>query len=102
MPGPAVGTTLVKDAPPPKALEIDCARRDHRAVVTHVGGPGEDARRWIAPLEEVVAALERNEVRYFVSHGAQQFGLRVKDGELATMIDDGWSVRSLPACRDSR
>ena len=94
-----MGTTLTKDAPSAKAIEIDCARRDHRAVVTHVGGPGANGR-WIAPLQEVVALLERNEMRYFVSYGSQQFGLRVKDGELATMIDDGWSVRSLPACRD--
>jgi hypothetical protein len=49
----------------------------------------------------VVASIQRNQARYFVSHGSQQFGLRVKDGELVTMIDDGWSVRSLPACREA-
>jgi hypothetical protein len=88
----------MKDAPPAKAVEIDCARRDHRGIVTHVGGPGEDGRRWVAPLVEVVGLVARNEYRYFVSYGSQQFGVRVENGELVTMIDDGWSVRSLPVC----
>ena len=83
------------------AVEIDCARRDRRGQITHVGGPGADGRRWTAPLETVLAAIERGETRYFISRGSQQFGLRVKEGELGTMIEDGWSVRSLPACAAS-
>jgi hypothetical protein len=89
------GESLVNQQP--HAIEIDCARRE-RGIVTHVGGPARDGRRWTAALEQVIAQLERNEVRYFISRGSQQFGLRVKDGELVTMVEDGWSVRSLPAC----
>lgn len=83
----------------PLAVEIDCTRRDAGGRVTHVGGPGADGRRWIAELSAVIAAAERGEVRYFVSRGAHQLGLDVKDGQLVTMIDDGWSVRNLPVCR---
>ena len=80
------------------AIEIDCARRDASGRVTHVGGRRADGERWIAELPAVITAAERNETRYFIVRGAQQFGLRVQDGELATMVETGWSVRSLPAC----
>ena len=83
------------------AVEIDCARRNARGEVTHVGGPGTQGQRWTARLETVIAAIERDEARYFVSRGAQQLGLRVKEGELTTMVEDGWSVRSLPPCAAS-
>jgi hypothetical protein len=46
----------------------------------------------------VVAAATREETRYFVSRGAHQLGLQVREGQLVPMIDDGWSVRSLPVC----
>jgi len=83
------------------AVQIDCARRDARGNVTHVGGVAADGGRWMARLEVVVAAIEDDGARYFVVRGAQQFGLRVEAGELVTMIEDGWSVRSLPACASS-
>jgi len=86
--------------PSPGALEIDCGRRDARGQVTHVGGPGASGRRWMVPLEVVVTSLERGDARYFVARGWQQLGLGVKDGELVTMVDDGWSVRSLPVCSE--
>ena len=86
----------MKGEPSPGALEIDCVRRDERGTVTHVGGPGGDGRRWMLPLAQAIAALERNEARYFVSRGPQQLGLRVKNGELITMLGEGWSVQSLP------
>jgi hypothetical protein len=84
------------------AVEIDCARRDATGRVTHVGGPGLDGQRWVARLETVIAEVERGEGRYFISHGSQQFGLCVEKGELVTMIEDGWSVRSLPDCSRER
>ena len=95
-----MGGSLARSAS--QALEIDCARRDARGAVTHLGGPRADGRRWTAELGAVIAAATREEVRYFVSRGAQQLGLQVKGGQLATMIDDGWSVYSLPTCRDER
>jgi hypothetical protein len=88
----------VANEPPMYAMEIDCARRDSRGRVTHVGGPGADGRRWMAALETVIAAAARDEARYFVARGAQQLGLRVKDGQLVTMVEDGWSVTDLPVC----
>jgi len=84
--------------PSGNAIEIDCARRDPRGRVTHVGGRGPDGRRWLAELPQLIAAVERGEARYFVVRGAQQLGLRVQDGELVTMVDMGWSLSSLPAC----
>ena len=83
------------------AVEIECARRDVRGEITHLGGPTFDGRRWTSRLEAVVAAIEKEGARYFVSRGSQQLGLQVKQGELATMVEDGWSVRSLPACAAS-
>ena len=80
------------------AVEIDCARRDARGRVTHLGGPGVDGRRWVSELSAVIASAERGGVRYFVTRGAHQLGLGVKNGQLVTMVDDGWSVGSLPAC----
>jgi hypothetical protein len=80
------------------ALEIDCARHDARGRVSHVGGPGVDGRRWMEELVVVIAAAESGRVRYYVSHGAQQLGLQVRDGQLATMVDDGWTVLRLPVC----
>jgi hypothetical protein len=81
------------------AVEIDCARRDGHGVVTDVGGPTSAGQRWTAQLGFVIAALERGEARYFVSSGSQQLGLHVKDGELVTIVEFGWSVYSLPVCR---
>jgi len=81
------------------ALEIDCARRDLRGRVTHVGGPGVDGQRWMEELVVVVEAAKSGRARYFVSRGAQQLGLHVRDGELVTMIEDGWTVLRLPVCR---
>ncbi|HUQ76645.1 MAG TPA: hypothetical protein VM183_18140 [Burkholderiales bacterium] len=81
------------------AIEIDCARRDREGRVTHVGGPGTGGRRWMARIEIVVAAAKADEVRYFISRSPQQLGLQVRDGELVTMIEDGWTVRQLPVCR---
>lgn len=52
----------------------------------------------MAPVAAVIAALERSEAHYFVSSGAQQLGLRVKDGELVTIVEYGWSVYTLPVC----
>ena len=92
-----MGAAIVGPASP-FALEIDCVRCDARGEVTHVCGPGTDGRRWSARLEVVVAAIDQDGARYFVSRGSQQFGLQVKDGRLATMMEDGWSVRSLPVC----
>jgi hypothetical protein len=80
------------------ALEIDCARRDERGRVTHVGGPVADGTRWMLTLESVIAVAAREEVRYFVSRSGHQLGLQVKNGELVTMMEDGWTVRSLPVC----
>jgi hypothetical protein len=80
------------------AVEIDCARRDARGRVTHLGGRSPDGRRWLAELPQLIAAVERGEARYFVVRGAQQIGLRVQDGELVAMVDMGWSLTSLPAC----
>jgi len=94
-PAPAVAAALT---PSPYALEIDCARRDARGEVTHVGGPGADGRRWLGELGEIVAAAERGEARYFITRGGQQLGLVARRGELVTMIEDGWSVRRLPLC----
>lgn len=85
--------------PSAHAVEIDCARRDVRGRITHLGGPGTDGRRWEAEIEAVIAAARNDEVRYFVSRAAQQLGLQVKDGALVTMVEDGWSVQNLPACR---
>jgi len=95
-----MGDTVART--PRGALEIDCARRDARGRVTHVSGPGPDGRRWSAPLDAVIAAAMRDDGRYFVSRGAQQLGLQVKNGELVAMIDDGWSVSRLPACPEGR
>ena len=81
------------------AVEIDCARRDVQGRVTHVGGPDREGGRWTARLEDVVAAVERDGARYFVACGAQQLGLHARNGELVAMVEDGWSVRSLPSCR---
>lgn len=86
----------------PHAVEIDCARRDVRGVVTHVGGPGIAGQRWMAQLALVIAALERSEVHYFVSSGSQQFGLCVRNGMLVTIVDYGWSVYTLPVCSAAR
>ena len=83
------------------AIEIDCARRDARGEITHVGGPALDGCRWMFRLEVVIAAIEKDGARYFVSRGSQQLGLHVREGELATMMEDDWSVRSLPACAAS-
>lgn len=80
------------------ALEIDCARRDSRGRVSHVGGPGADGRRWMEELGVVIAAAESGRKRYYVSCGAQQLGLHVRDGQLATMIEDDWTVLRLPVC----
>ena len=77
------------------ALEIDCARRTTDGEVTHVGGPRVNGGRWMAELGAVIAAAERGETRYFVSQGAQQFALHVRNGQLARMVDDGWSVLNL-------
>lgn len=83
------------------AIEIDCAQRGARGEITHLGGPTPDGRRWTSRLEAVIAAIEKDGARYFVSRGSQQLGLHVKRGELAAMMEDGWSVRSLPACAPS-
>jgi hypothetical protein len=83
------------------AIEIDCARRDARGEITHLGGPTADGRRWTSRLEAVIAAIEKDGARYFVSRGSQQLGLHVRKGELATMMEDGWSLRSLPSCAAS-
>ena len=100
-PAAAMGAAIVPGQDPGmQALEIDCARWDERGHVTHVGGPGASGRRWLLPLPVVVAALERGDARYFVSCGWQQLGLRVKDGELVTMVEHDWSVRSLRVCSD--
>lgn len=82
----------------PHALEIDCARRNARGEVTHLGGPGVDGTRWMQELASIVAAAERGDARYFITRGGQQLGLGVKRGELVTMVEDGWSVRRLPPC----
>ena len=79
-------------------LEIDCARVDRQGRVSHVGGPGADGRRWMEELGVVIAAAQSGRARYYVSRGAQQLGLHVRNGELATMIDDGWTVLLLPLC----
>jgi len=84
--------------PAPYALEIDCARRDARGEVTHVGGPAADGHRWVEELARVVAAAEQGAARYFITRGGQQLGLNVKRGELVTMVEDGWRVRRLPPC----
>ena len=84
--------------PAPYALEIDCARRDARGEVTHVGGPGADGQRWVDELGRIIAAAEEGAARYFITRGGQQLGLMVKRGELVTMVEDGWSVRRLPPC----
>lgn len=94
LPAPAMAAALT----PAYALEIDCARRDPRGEVTHVGGPGADGRRWVEELARVVAAAERGEARYFITRGGQQLGLVVKRGELVTMVEDGWRVQRLPPC----
>jgi hypothetical protein len=86
--------------PSGNALEIDCARRDPRGRVTHLGGRGPDGRRWVQELTQLVSAAERGEARYFVVRGAQQIGLRAQDGELVAMVDMGWTVSSLPTCPD--
>lgn len=83
---------------PAYALEIDCARRDARGEVTHVGGPAGDGGRWYDELVRVVAAAERGEARYFITRGGQQLGLVARQGELVTMVEDGWRVRRLPSC----
>jgi hypothetical protein len=83
------------------AIEIDCARRDARGEITHLGGPTPDGRRWTSRLDVVIAAMEKDGARYFVSRGSQQLGLHVTKGELATMMEDGWTVHSLPACAAS-
>ena len=80
------------------ALEIDCARHDGHGRVSHVGGPGVDGRRWMEELVVVIAAAESGHTRYYVSRGAHQFGLHVRNGQLATIIDDGWTVLRLPVC----
>lgn len=80
------------------ALEIDCARRDSRGRVSHVGGPGVDGRRWMEELSAVIAALESGRTRYYVSRGGEQLGLHIADGELATMVEDDWTVSRLPVC----
>ena len=95
-----MGASAVKDTPP-HAIQIDCARRDARGNVTHLGGASAEGERWTMRLEAVVAAIERDGARYFVVRGSQQLGLSVKDGELVTMVEDGWSVRSLPVCASS-
>ena len=84
--------------PAPYALEIDCARRDARGEVTHVGGQGADGQRWVEELSRVVAAAEQGAARYFITRGGQQLGLMVKRGELVTMVEDGWRVRRLRPC----
>jgi hypothetical protein len=91
--GPAVS-----EEPLRHAVEIDCARRDEGGRVTHLGGPGAAGQRWIAQVAAVIAAIERSEAHYFVSSGSQQLGLRVKDGQLVTIVEYGWSVYSLPVC----
>ena len=80
------------------ALEIDCARRDARGRVTHLGGPRADGSRWMLPIESVLRAAAQEKMRYFVSRGPHQLGLQVKQGQLVPMIDDGWTVRSLTVC----
>ena len=80
------------------AIEIDCARRDASGRITHVGGPGADGRRWMSEIAAVIAAASDEDARYFVSRGGQQLGLQVKDGQLVTMVEDGWTVQSLPRC----
>lgn len=49
-------------------------------------------------LVVVIAAVESGRARYYVSRGGQQFGLHVMDGQLATVVDDGWTVLRLPVC----
>ena len=83
---------------PAYALEIDCARRNTRGEVTHLGGPGADGRRWVEELGRILAAAECGEARYFITRGGQQLGLVVKRGELVTMVEDGWRVQRLPPC----
>jgi hypothetical protein len=80
------------------ALQIDCARRDARGRVTHVGGPGADGKRWMLELAAVIDSAQDDNTRYYVARGAQQLGLKVAHGQLVTMTEDGWSVYSLPAC----
>ena len=75
------------------------------------------SRAWAGSDERALAALyvrrssaARTDVRLLRSYTArglvvrrivtQVFGLRVQDGELVTMVESGWSVRSLPACLD--
>ena len=99
---------------------LEVAHGDERAVLfTVLDGP-EQARKLLVRLDRgetigdgppALAALadelrrsciiEHEGARSFVSRGSQQLGLQVKQGELATMVEDGWSVRSLPACAAS-
>lgn len=83
-----------------QALHIDCARRDGRGKVTHVGGPAAGGKRWMLELGAVIDSVEHGAGRYYVTRGAQQLGLKVERGELATMTGDEWSVDSLPGCGD--
>lgn len=80
------------------ALQIDCAWRDAAGRVTHVGGPGADGKRWRLELAAVVDSAQHENTRYYVASGAQQLGLKVVDGQLVAMTEDGWSVHSLPVC----
>jgi hypothetical protein len=92
-----MGAAVVKPSSA-HAVQIDCARRDSDGRVTHLGGPALAGRRWVEKIDVVIAAARRDDARYFISRGAQQLGLHVRDGELATMIEDGWTVRELPVC----
>jgi hypothetical protein len=82
------------------ALLIDCACRDGRGRVTHVGGPGADGNRWALSLAAVIDSVQNDAARYYVTCGSQQVGLKVEQGRLLAMTGDGWSVESLPVCRD--
>jgi hypothetical protein len=90
-----------ENASSPHAAEADSVRRDANGRVTHLCGPGNGGGRWSLPIEAVIAAVQRDEARFFVTRGGQQLGLCVKDGELAAMVDDGWTVRSLPRCDEA-
>ena len=82
----------------PRALHIDCARRDRGGRVTHIGGPAADGKRWMMELAALIDSAQNGAARYYVTRGSQQLGLEVRGGQLLTMTGDDWSVYSLPAC----
>ena len=91
----AVGSGLSASS---RATRIDCARRDARGRVTHVGGADADGRRWMRELVEVVRLAQDGGVRYYVVRGFQEIGLTVEDGQLVAMTGESWSVALLPTC----